>query len=130
MIWFQLGMLWDAGPEITHGLGAFLYAAGTNPLLARVAALAHLVAFAVEEPKHHGVRFIVGLTLAIEDLIALHAVFPLMVRPLYLRQTVDSLRTEHEILETCTDTLLLCRYADVLGVPDRTGHSYDRVTSI
>jgi len=26
MIWFQLGMLWDAGPEITNGLGAFLHA--------------------------------------------------------------------------------------------------------
>jgi len=23
MIWFQLGMLWDAGPEIRDGLGAF-----------------------------------------------------------------------------------------------------------
>jgi hypothetical protein len=53
--WFQLGIIRDAGPEITNGLGALLYAAGTNSLLARVAALAHFVAFAVEEPKRHGV---------------------------------------------------------------------------
>jgi hypothetical protein len=25
--WFQLGVIRDAGPEITNGLGAFLYAA-------------------------------------------------------------------------------------------------------
>jgi hypothetical protein len=31
MIWFQLGTLWDAGPEITNGLGAFLYAAQSKP---------------------------------------------------------------------------------------------------
>ena len=31
MIWFQLGTLWDAGPEITNGLGAFLYAAASEP---------------------------------------------------------------------------------------------------
>jgi hypothetical protein len=29
--WFQLGIIGDAGPEITNGLGAFLYVACSNP---------------------------------------------------------------------------------------------------
>jgi hypothetical protein len=31
MIWFQLGIIGDAGPEIANGLGAFLYAARARP---------------------------------------------------------------------------------------------------
>jgi hypothetical protein len=29
--WFQLGVIRDAGPEITNGLGAFLYGARSKP---------------------------------------------------------------------------------------------------
>jgi hypothetical protein len=29
--WFQLGVTRDAGPEITNGLGAFLYLAASEP---------------------------------------------------------------------------------------------------
>ena len=31
MIWFQLGIIGYAGPEITIGLGAFLHAARSRP---------------------------------------------------------------------------------------------------
>jgi len=31
MIWFQLGTLWDAGPEIRNGLGAFSCVARFTP---------------------------------------------------------------------------------------------------
>ena len=29
--WFQLGLIGDAGPEITNGLGVFLYGARSEP---------------------------------------------------------------------------------------------------
>ena len=41
--WFQLGVIRDAGPEITNGLGAFLYAARPRPGFGRAFSLAQVL---------------------------------------------------------------------------------------
>ena len=52
--WFQLGVTRDAGPEITNGLGAFLYAARSKPGF--VLALSLVAASARQCPRASGMQ--------------------------------------------------------------------------